>query len=140
MAIAKAAPVSTAHMRETEVLIALSVHGLRDGLLGSWELGAFRGWGPLRCQSIGHALLLALVHWVRFNVGWYLHPPPTPPSRTSSMAFTANTVASRLSRKQKKMKVAEARSNEVSLAGSPAYLMPTSEEGGGSGDVEVEVQ
>ena len=31
-----------------------------------------------RCQSIGHALLLALLHWARFEVGWYLLQPPSP--------------------------------------------------------------
>ena len=49
-------------------------------------------WGPLSratpLSSIDHALLLALLHWVWFSLGWYLqpplqgppnHPPPHPP-------------------------------------------------------------
>ena len=46
------------------------------------ELGAFREWGLLSratpLSSIGHALLLALLHWVWFSLGWYLQPPPPP--------------------------------------------------------------
>ena len=56
--------------------------GLRDVSLGTWELGAFREWGLLSratpLSSIGHALLLALLHWVWFSLGWYLEPPPHP--------------------------------------------------------------
>ena len=38
-----------------------------------------------RFQRIGHALLLALLRWVRFSLDWYLHPPPYPPAaRTPS--------------------------------------------------------
>ena len=33
---------------------------------------------PPRCQRIGHALLLALLHRVRFSLGWYLQPPIRP--------------------------------------------------------------
>ena len=29
-------------------------------------------------SSIGHALLLALLHWVWFSLGWYLQPHPHP--------------------------------------------------------------
>ena len=29
-------------------------------------------------SSIGHALLLALLHWVWFSLGWHLQPPPSP--------------------------------------------------------------
>ena len=52
-------------------------------------------WGPLSratpLSSIGHALLLALMHWVCFSLGWTTTPPPhththTPPRRTCSSA------------------------------------------------------
>ena len=67
----------------TNICLQPSPAGLRDVLLGNWELGAFRGWGLLSratSSSIGHALLLALLHWVWFSLGWSLqrHNPPAP--------------------------------------------------------------
>ena len=33
-------------------------------------------------SSIGHAPRLALLNWVRFSLGWYLHPPTHTHTRT----------------------------------------------------------
>ena len=39
-------------------------------------------------SSIGRALLLALLHWVRFSLGWYLQPPP-PTATVPAYDFTS---------------------------------------------------